>query len=213
MKKMQMLSVFIVLLSFITGAYFYAQMPDKMASHWGMSGEVDGYMDKPVALFFMPVLSLFMLGLFSVLPSLDPMKKNYKAFEKEYDGMVLVMVAFLYYLYLLTIAYNMGMNIDLMKYLAPAFGAMFIYLGVVLKKAKQNWFVGIKTPWTLSSEKVWDKTHSICAKLFMAAGVVAMLGAIFDGLFIASVALLVAIAVFSFAYSYIEFEREKKAKK
>ncbi|MFA5108473.1 MAG: SdpI family protein [Candidatus Micrarchaeia archaeon] len=212
MRKMQILSIALVALSFITAlyAYFYMQMPEKMASHWNIEGQVDGYMDKGVALFLMPIISLVMLGLFYVIPMLDPLKKNYSEFQKEYDGMVAILVGFLYYVYLLTLVYSVGYKIDIMRFLAPAFGALFYYMGVVISRAKQNWFVGIRTPWTLSSENVWTKTHDICSKMFKVAAVIALFGAFVPQLFIASIILLVMIAIFSFVYSYLEFQKEKK---
>jgi len=82
----------------------------------------------------------------------------------------------------------------------------------VIKKAKQNWFVGIRTPWTLSSENVWGKTHRIAGDMFKAAGIVAILGLVFPQMLIASVAVLVAASVFSIIYSYLEYNKEIKGK-
>jgi len=210
MRKLQLLAIALAALSFITAYAAYPYMPEKMASHWDINGEVNGHMGRDAGTYFMPVLAVAMLALFLVLPRIDPLRKNYAQFQGEYDGMVAIILAFLYYIYLLTLAYNAGCSFNLMQLLAPAFGALFIYTGVVLGKAKQNWFVGIRTPWTLSSEKVWNKTHAMGSKLFMAAGIVALLGIALPQMFIASIAVVIGAAVATFAYSYVEYRREAK---
>ena len=211
MKAGKIISIILVVLAFLTAIYFYPQMPAKMASHWGINGEVNGYLEKDFAIFFMPVLLLLLLGLFIALPKIDPLKKNYKLFQKEYDMMIVLIIGFLYYIYLLTIAYNLGYIFNMAQFLAPAFAILFFFLGIIVEKAKQNWFVGIKTPWTLSSKKVWDKTHKIGGKLFKAAGIIALLGIAFPalGLGISIIAVL-AIAIFLVVYSYVEFGKERK---
>ena len=208
-----MLGIALIALSFATAYFAYPLMPERMASHWGIYGEVNGYMPRDMGVYFMPVLAAAMFALLYILPSIDPKKENYKRFQHEYDEMVLVIIAFLYYIYLLTLAYNAGYCFNLLQLLAPAFGALFIYVGVVLGKAKQNWFVGIRTPWTLSSEKVWDKTHAIGRKLFMAAGAVAFLGVWMPQMFVASIAVVIAAAIATFVYSYIEYKKEMDGKK
>ena len=204
MRKFQLAAVSIVALFFIVAFFAQPMLPDRVASHWNIRGEVDGYMDRAFGAFFMPVLSLALLGLFYLLPAIDPLKKNYQSFQAEYDGMAAVFVAFFFYIYLITIAANLGYQFNMMQALSPAFGVLFIYLSVLLAKAKQNWFVGIRTPWTLASENVWDKTHALAGKLFRGAGFVALLGAILPDMLIASVAVVIA----TFVYSYLEFSKE-----
>jgi uncharacterized membrane protein len=165
-------------------------------------------MEKGSGTFLIPILMLVLLMLLSYLPRLDPLKKNYQAFMKEYNMMMALICGFLYYIFILMIASNLGYSFDFGQFLSPAFGILFLFLGHIMQKAKQNWFVGIRTPWTLSSEKVWDKTHRIAGSLFKAAGIVAILGLFLPVLFIASVALLIATAIFSIVYSYLEFRKE-----
>ena len=212
MRKIQMLSIALVALTILTAFYFYPMMPEKVASHWGMSGNPNGYMDRGVGTFLMPAIAVFVLALFYVMPLVDPKRESYKAFQAEYDGMAAIVLGFLYYVYLLTAAYNLGYAFNLAQFLAPGFGALFIYVGVVLSKAKSNWFVGIRTPWTLSSETVWNKTHALGSKLFMASGVVALLGLFLPIMFVASIAVVLAAAVATFAYSYVLYVRETKGK-
>ncbi len=199
-----------VILSFLTAAYIYPQMPERMASHWNIEGEVDGYCSREFGVFFMPAISLAVLGLFIALPGMDPLKRNYAHFMSEYNTMVALILSFLYYIYVLTLVFNLGISFELTRMLSPAFGMLFYYMGIVIRKAKQNWFVGIRTPWTLSSELVWDRTHGFCGDMFKAAGIVAFLGILLREMLLASVGILIASVIFGFVYSYIEFHKEKR---
>jgi len=214
MRPMRILGLAFVVLSFITAIYVCPQLPEQMASHWNIEGKVDGYMPKTIGLFFMPILAAIVYALFIYLPKLDPLKANYKSFMNEYDMMIALVIGFFYYVYLLTLAFNLGYSFDMVQFLSPAFGILFYVMGIIVGKAKQNWFVGIRTPWTLSSEKVWEKTHKICGDLFRAAGIVAFLGLAFPKImFVASIAILVATSIFGIVYSYIEFGKEKRGKR
>lgn len=212
METLRILSLGIVLLAFITAAYVYPLMPETMIAHWSISGVPDGYYVKDFGVFFLPVLALATFCLFIALPFLDPLRKNYESFLGEFDMMIALIVGSIYYIYLLTLAYNMGYSIDMLRFLAPDAGIFFLGMGMIMRKAKQNWFIGIRTPWTLSSEKVWDKTHRLCSNLFIASGFIAFFGAAFQPALLVSAVMLVAAALFGIVYSYIEFYKEKNAR-
>lgn len=99
----------------------------------------------------------------------------------------------------------------MIQLLVPAFAALFYYCGVLTEQAKRNWFIGIRTPWTLSSERVWEKTHKICGKLFKIAGVIALVGILFQrsALFFI-LAPVILVAAHTIIYSYIEYLKEAK---
>jgi len=95
--------------------------------------------------------------------------------------------------------------------LSPAFAILLYYSGTLTEKAKQNWFVGIRTPWTLSSEKVWQKTHKIGGKLFKICGIIALLGFFFPDLaFLFILVPLLSVCVYTIVYSYFEYKKEVK---
>lgn len=93
----------------------------------------------------------------------------------------------------------------------PAMGLLFIYIGWMLRKAKRNFFIGIRTPWTLSSDKVWDKTHQLGSILFMISGVLALIGSLFgsNAIWFVMVPLL-GSTMFLVVYSYMLYQRETK---
>jgi len=209
MRISEIIAVVIILLSVAMGIYFYPQMPERVASHWNAQGLVDGYMSRFWGLFLMPILSVGMLLLFVLIPRIDPLKANIEKFRKYFDGFVVLILLFLFYLYVLTILWNLGHRFNLGQLMCPALAILFYYCGILIEKAKRNWFIGIRTPWTLSSEEVWEKTHRIGGKLFKAAGVIALLGILFQNYAVLFVLVpAIAIVVFSFVYSYVAYKQE-----
>ena len=205
MKKLIFL---IVIISFLVGLYFYPQLPDQMASHWNAKGEVDGYMTKFWGTFLMPLIMIFMLFLFLLIPRIDPLKKNIEKFRKYYDGFILVFLFFFLYIYLLTLFHNMGCQFNMGQLMLPAMGFLLYYCGILIKNAKRNWFIGIRTPWTLSSDRVWNKTHRLGAILYKIAGIIALVGILFPNyiLWILFVP-LIGFSIFLIFYSYFEYKK------
>jgi len=211
MKNTIIAILIIIALSFSLSIYFSPQMPELMASHWNAAGEVDGYMPKNWGLLFMPILSLFLLALLLIVPRLDPLKKNIETFNKYFYGFLIAIFFFLFYLHVLTLIWNLGYRFELIRYLTPAFAMLFYYCGILIEHAKKNWSIGIRTPWTLSSDKVWDKTHKIGAKLFKISGLLSLLGLILPQY--AILFIIVPILLFTlylYIYSYLEHRKLNK---
>jgi uncharacterized membrane protein len=209
MRRSERIAVGVVIILFAVGIYVYPQLPDTVASHWNAQGQVNGYMSKVWGLFLVPLISVGLVLLFVAIPRIDPLKANIERFRTFYDRFVVLFMVFFLYLYLLTILWNSGVRYNFGQVLAPAFAGLFYYVGVVIEHAKRNWFVGIRTPWTLSSEDVWDKTHAVGAKLFKIIGVVALLGVFFPtyAVFFVLVPVLV-VAGYLIVYSYFAYQRE-----
>lgn len=200
----------IILASFLLAFFFYPQMPSMMASHWNINGEVDGYMSKALALFLMPTLSLFITILFLVIPQIDPLKENIKKFKTYFDGFIILILSFLFYLYLLTIFWNFGFRFNLISLLMPAFGLLFYYCGILIGKAQRNWSIGIRTPWTLSSDCVWQKTHQIGGRLFKICGLISLIGFFFQKIaFFLVIIPVLMVVIYTYCYSYFQFRKEK----
>ncbi|MFH1257804.1 MAG: SdpI family protein [Candidatus Micrarchaeota archaeon] len=199
----------LIVAAFVIAFYFYPLVPDKVASHWGAAGEVNGYSDKLVGLFLLPCIMLFIVVLFWVIPKIDPLRFNYPKFREFYDRFLAVLIAFMFYLHLLTVYWNTGNTFNMSQALVPAFAVLFFYSGTLIGAAKRNWFVGIRTPWTLSSESVWKKTHDVGGRLFKACGVIALLGLIFpeEAIWFMIVPVL-ASSAYTFIYSYLEYRKE-----
>ena len=211
MKKSYLVIIVLILISFGLGIYLYPQMPDEMASHWNIKGEADGYMSKFWGLFLMPIILLGLFLLFILIPKIDPLKANIAKFRKYFDGFIVFIIVFLFYIYLLSIAWNLGKRFDMSQMMVPALGILFYYCGILVENAKRNWFIGIRTPWTLSSEKVWEKTHKIGGKLFKVTGLIILLGIFFPNYAFYFILVPVLLAAFyTITYSYFEYQKETK---
>lgn len=210
MRKSELVVLGIIMLSFVIGAFLYPRMPEKMASHWNAQGEVDGYMPRFMGLFFMPAVLIGLLLLFILIPKIDPLRKNIEEFRKYYDGFVVLIVLFLLYVYTITLLWNLGTTVNMNLLLSPAFAALFYYCGILVENAKRNWFVGIRTPWTLSSDRVWEKTHRIGGKMFKIAGLIAIAGVFLPeyAIYFMVAPVLVASA-YLIVYSYLEYRKEE----
>jgi len=163
----------------------------------------------------MPLMSLGLLLLFLVIPKIDPLKQNIEKFRKYFDMFIVLMLGFLFYVYLLTIFWNLGIRFSMTLLMIPAMAALFYYCGILIENAKRNWFIGIRTPWTLSSEKVWEKTHKLGGKLFKSAGIIILLGLVLKGYVLLSVLFpviffIIFVSFYLIVYSYVEYQKEMK---
>lgn len=210
MNTAKTVSIIVILLAFATAWYFYPLLPDQVASHWNTQGQVDGYMSKFWGLFLMPILMIVFTILFFVIPNIDPEKKNIEKFWGEFDKFIIVFNLFMLYVYVLTILWNIGYSINMTAALMPAFTILFWFCGSLIGKAKRNYTIGIRVPWTLASDAVWDKTHRVGEKLFKLVALTTLLGAFFvDYAFWLLFVPLFASVIFLIIYSYLEYRKEK----
>jgi uncharacterized membrane protein len=211
MKKSMVIVLVIILISFVIAVYFYPQMPDRMVSHWNVKEEVDGYMLKFWGLFLIPIVSVGLFLLFLLIPKIDPLKQNIEKFRKYFDMFIVLIIVFLFYIYLLTIFWNLDYRFNMTIMMIPALGILFYYVGILTENAERNWFIGIRTPWTLSNDIAWNKTNKLGGKLFKIAGIVALIGILFQRYALWFVLVpVIAIAVYTLVYSYFEYKKQVK---
>jgi len=201
----------IIIACFVIGIYLYPKMPEQMASHWNAQGKVDGYMSRFWGVFLMPFVFVGLALLFIAIPRIDPLKNNIEKFRKYYDGFIILFFIFMLLVYFQTILWNLGIEISPNLAFPILMGFLFFYIGVLLENAKRNWFIGIRTPWTLSSDKVWNKTHKLGSKMFKTAGIIALIGFLFQKYATYFILIPVLFAAFYLiVYSYFEYQKEKK---
>lgn len=203
-----------VIAAAVAGIVFWNRLPDPMASHWGPNDQVNGYISKFWGVFLMPLIALGMFALFLLVPSIDPLKANIAQFRDVFNLFISLIVAFLLYVHILSLRWNLGYtDFRMSQAMLPAMGILFFFLGYMLRKAKRNFFIGIRTPWTLSSDRVWDETHRLGSVLFMISGALAFLGSFFGGMtaFWFLFVPLIASTLVTLIYSYLLYQREVKA--
>jgi|SRR3989344_3578001 len=208
MRKINFAICLIILLSFIMAFYFYSKVPSTIPSHWNIQGEVDSYMPKFWGLFLMPLISVALFLLFLAIPNIDPLKANIKKFMGYYDLFILSMMLFLFYIYLLTIFYTIGYRFNMSTAILPALAILFYMISLLLKNSKRNYFIGIRTPWTIQSEKVWNKTHKLGSKLFIILSIIILLSVFMAsyGFYIVIVSIL-AVTLYLIYYSYMQYKK------
>ncbi len=155
---------------FITAAVVWSQAPDKIPVHWNIRGEVDRYGGKFEGLLLIPLITLALYGLLLFLPRLDPGRANYAQFQGAYHLIRLYASLFLAGIYGVVLKAAFGRPIRMQTVIPLMLGVLFIILGNVMGKIRPNWFVGIRTPWTLSSKASWTKTHRLGGWLFIVMG-------------------------------------------
>lgn len=198
----------------IAGLVLWNQFPDPMASHWNVNDQVDGYIPKFWGVFMMPLVNLGLFLLFLVIPLIDPLKANIAKFRGVFNVFIAFIIGYMTYVHALTLLWNLGYtDFGIGNAMLPAIGLLFIVIGFLIRRSKRNWFIGIRTPWTLSSDSVWDETHRIGGILFTISGVIAIVGGLFGGM-VAFWSLLIPIfgsTIFLFVYSYVLYQRETRA--
>ena len=195
----------VILVATIASIIVYPYLPEIAASHWDASGQVNGYMPRFWAAFLMPIVSVGLLFLLLAVPSIDPLKANIAKFRNYYNGFVLVIVVFMLIIHGITLAWNLGYDrFNIGNAIVPAVGLIFIVAGFMMAKAKRNFFIGIRSPWTLSNDTVWDETHKLGSKLFIGAGIVSFLSAFFGeiGFWVMFIVIMIA-AIVPIVYSYM----------
>ncbi len=208
------ISVILIIAGTLAGLLLWNQLPDQVASHWGANDQVNGYMPRLWGVLLMPIITIFMLALFLAIPSMDPLKANIEQFRADFNVFITLIIAFMLYIHALTLVWNIGYtNFRMSAAMLPALGLLFIFMGQLITKAKRNYFIGIRTPWTLSSDTVWDKTHQLGGKLFIAAGAISLFGAFFPDAAIFFIMIPVLfVTLFTVLYSYFLYLAEQKGK-
>ncbi|HMB22427.1 MAG TPA: SdpI family protein, partial [Anaerolineales bacterium] len=176
------LVLILLVAAMLAGLLLWNRLPDPMASHWNVNDQVDGTMSRFWGVFMLPLITLAMLVLFLVVPVMDPLKANIAQFREVFNMFIVLIVVFMLYVYGLSLAWNLGYTgFKMSAALLPAIGLLFIFAGFMLRQAKRNFFIGIRTPWTLSSDRVWAQTHRVGAALFILCGVIAFFGVFAPG--------------------------------
>jgi len=216
MKKIDWAVLILIFSTFIIGIYLYPQLPEQMPIHWNINGEVDDYANKLFATFLLPTLNLGIFILFILLPKIDPRKENYQKFTGSYIIIRHSVHLFFVLIFFITIYQSLKGTEDIPKYLDVSFivpftvSILIIIMGNYMGKIKDNFFVGIKTPWTLSSKEVWYKTHRLTSKLYVISGIFGLIGSFFGGVisFIMLIVPLTASSFYAVLYSYLEYRKE-----
>jgi len=178
-RPQHIISLIIIILTFISAIYLYPSMPDRIPVHWDFEGQADEYSPKIVGLFVMPIVSLLLFLLMSAIPKMAVHKKNIKEIEPKLATFILIFILIFSAIYAAGILQMKGFNISMTKVSLISIAVLFFYISHLIKDIKKNFFIGIRTPWTLSSAKVWKKTHKMGSKLFIVFAILFLIASFF----------------------------------
>lgn len=190
---------------FLLAAVVWSSTPERVPIHWDITGAVDRYAGKVEGLLLIPALSLGVYLLLLFIPRIDPGRANYAGFAGPYAAIRLAIVAVLAVSYALVVLAALGRQPPVIAAVPILIGALLVVLGNYMGKIRPNWFVGVRTPWTLSSKRSWTQTHRLAGWLFVASGIAFVLA----GAFSSPLALGVAVGVLTLSvvsivvYSYL----------
>lgn len=200
----------IILISIIGTFFIFKSLPDQVPMHWNIKGEVDDYSAKSFV-YLTALLPLALYFIMKIIPQIDPQKDAYDKHRNAYSATMFSVILFLIGIHWMTIGYALGYPLDIIKYIMVALGILFIIIGNYMPQIKFNYFFGIRTPWTLSSEKVWKQTHAVGGYLYFIMGAIFILSSFFnnDISFYISIGSIIFVSIVTVIYSYILFRSEK----
>jgi len=188
----------------------YPRLPDRVPTHWNAAGRPDAWGPPLLPTFLFPAVMLGLVALFAVLPAIDPRAPDARTLRRAYLGIVLAVLCFLLLLQAVLAAQTLGAPVDVGRVLPVGIGLLFAGIGLALPRLGPNWFAGIRTPWTMEDDRVWEATHRVGGKLFFVTGVVvAAVAAIIAPPWstFAMVAGILVAGVGSVVYSYVAWRR------
>jgi uncharacterized membrane protein len=201
-------SMALVVASFIATAVLYDRLPASVPTHWNARGVADGFTPKPWGPFLLPLTMLGVFALLFVLPRIAPRGYRMERFQGAFEILQTAILGFLLVLTLLALLAGIGAPVPMDRAIYAATGLLLVVLGNFMGKLTKNFFVGIRTPWTLASDEVWLRTHRLGGKVFVLAGLGLLVSGLVGGgtvaVFAAAVGAAVGVPVL---YSYVLYRR------
>lgn len=203
-----------IVAAFLITAIVYPRLPEQIPSHWNVDGEVDATTAKPWGAFMLPLMMLGSLAMFLALPRISPKGYEVEGRSRAYRAIFLSLIAFMFAIQLMVLAWALGYRVAVPLAMPLLVGALFVILGNYISKVPRNFFIGIRTPWTLADEDVWFRTHRLGSRMFVAGGLVLMAGGPFVRGRSAEVFLLAVVitaALIPVVYSYLTYRKEHRS--
>ena len=199
----------IVSLPFIYLAYIWNELPEKVPMHWNIKGEIDRFGEKTELLLIPILLPLLIYIIFLIVPKIDPKNKISKMGNK-YQHIKILLTTFMSILALFIIYTAKNQSFANPNYIVLLVGILYIILGNYFKTIKANYFIGIRTPWTLENETVWKETHKLGGKMWFIGGIIIVISSLLldkQPNFTLFMIITGIITIIPIAYSYFKFKK------
>lgn len=201
----------LVALAAVASAVTWPRLPAQVPVHWNIDGQVDRYGSRLEGVLLVPIIMMVVAVLLPLAPRIDPRARNYDKFQPTYAIAINAVLVLLLAVHALILAASLGIAVPVARLLPVGVGILFITLGNILPRTRSNWFMGIRTPWTLSSDRVWERTHRVGGYLMFGAGVALVIAAAVaptELLVPVIIATVVIVSVGSVGYSYAAWRQE-----
>ena len=210
-KRTALLVVLLSAAALAFSLWAFPNLPERVPSHWNMQGQVDGTMPRATMVYLLPGTMLILGLLLLYIPTIDPLRKNVERFRSAFNWFIAGMTLFFLFLHVLTVLAGLGVAFNMTVVLIPAVAVVMVGIGFVLDRTQPNWFLGIRTPWTMSSPTVWEKTHRLGGLLFKVGGVAVLVGLATSPQtgFLLIMGLILAITLVTVVYSYFAYRSEQ----
>ncbi len=174
--------------------------------HWGVDGQANGFANKTLGLFLVPLITIGLAALMWVIPVIEPRRANFEKSGKAYAAIWVGLILLMAVIEVVTVAAAMGLAFDVSALVFAGTGILFVVIGNYLPKIRSNYLMGIRTPWTLTSDLSWTKTHRLGGRLFVIGGIAFIVLALVRPapgvLFALLMGGMILLVVVLFAYSY-----------
>jgi uncharacterized membrane protein len=204
--------VLLVLVAVGMSALVYPRLPDTMAVHWDLDGNPNGWMPRAVGAAFGPVFLVVLWLLLRAVPRIDPRAENYARFSEAYEVIVASVLVLILITHGIVLAVALGYHVSVARIVPALVGALFVVIGNMMPLVRPNWWFGFRTPWTLSNDRVWARTHRLGGYCMTAGGLVMILAALVLPTPLGIPVLLAAAVASTFGpvvYSYLTWKREE----
>ena len=200
----------LVVIAFATAAVAWTRLPEQVPVHWNLEGEVDRYGSRFEGALLLPVMMLFVWGMLRALPKIDPKRANYPRMASTWTFVITLTLVAMLALHLAVLGSALGYPVPIDTIVPLVVGVLLLGMGNVLPRAKPNWWFGVRTPWTLTSERVWTRTHRVAGYSLSLAGLVLIAAAFVTAPWARMLMLggIAVAAVVPIVYSYVAWRQE-----
>lgn len=202
-----LISAAFILIGIVAAIWLWPKLPAQVPTHWNFHGEVNGRHTRLWAALF-PILGVAGMAFLTwLLPVISPNRFRIGPFASVYTGLMLVVQGFMLVMGIITLLAGAGYPLPVPKIAMLSIGALFTILGNYMGKLQRNFFIGIRTPWTIASEATWERTHRLGGKLFVLGGLTVLIGTLFGLPFPAAMTVLLIAGLYPALYSYVIYRR------
>lgn len=205
--RADIISTLFIIATLVVAAILYPSLPEMIPTHWNAQGEIDGYMKKPGGVLMMPAMALVTFIIMKIIPVISPKGFRTDKFSDVIGVLQVTLVGFMSIVAILVLLEAHGLNVLINEVIIAGVGLLFVVIGNYLGKVRKNFFIGIRTPWTLASDEVWNRTHRMGGKLFMLSGVIIWLGALLRLPLTWTVGVAVGLVLIPVVYSYFLYRQ------